>query len=64
MWFSLRVLKAVQMMELPLLKSWVHSLVMGGLTQALVDPGKMDISFERTGPTNVPDTGKAKKLGN
>ena len=62
-YFSVRVLRAVQIMEIPLLKNWIHSVVLGGLTEALVDPGKMDVSFERTGPTNMPDTGKAKTLG-
>ena len=52
MWFAIRMLRAVQMMDIPLLKSWIHSLVMDGLTQALVDPGKVDIRVEPTGPTN------------
>ena len=51
------------MMEIPLLKNWVYSVVMGGLTDALVDPGKVDIKFERTGPTNAPEPSKIKNLG-
>ena len=43
MWFGLRVLKAVQLMEVPLLKLWVHHVAMDGIINALVDPGKLDI---------------------
>ena len=62
-WFSIRVLKAVQMMEIPLLKSWIHSVVMDGLTQALVDPGKIDIRTNSTGPTKAPAKSKVKARG-
>ncbi len=51
------------MMEIPVLKSWIHSLVMDGLTQALVDPGKIDIRVEPTGPTYAPDKTKSKAQG-
>uniref|UniRef100_T1JGR7 C2 domain-containing protein n=1 Tax=Strigamia maritima TaxID=126957 RepID=T1JGR7_STRMM len=44
-WFNLRILKTVQMMEVPGLKTWVHSLVMDALTTALVDPGKLDVNI-------------------
>ncbi|XP_068082073.1 uncharacterized protein [Anabrus simplex] len=44
-WFSIRALKSVQVMELPLLKSWLHSLLMDALVTALVDPGKVDINL-------------------
>ncbi|XP_069673106.1 uncharacterized protein [Periplaneta americana] len=44
-WFSVRVLKAVQMMEVPILKTWIHSLVMDALVTALVDPGKLDVNL-------------------
>lgn len=30
-WFSIRVLKAVQMMEVPILKTWIHAVVMDAL---------------------------------
>ena len=63
-WFSVRVLKAVQMMEIPLLKSWIHSLVLDGLTQALVDPGRVDIRTNSTGPTKAPAKSKDKTRGN
>ena len=62
-WFSVRMLKAVQMMEIPVLKSWLHTLVMDGLTQALVDPGKIDIKVEATGPTNQPAKSRSKTRG-
>ena len=57
------MLRAVQMMEIPLLKNWVYSVVMGGLTDALVDPGKVDIKFQKTGPTNAPEPTRIKSLG-
>uniref|UniRef100_A0A646QE25 Tricalbin-1 n=1 Tax=Hemiscolopendra marginata TaxID=943146 RepID=A0A646QE25_9MYRI len=44
-WFNLRILKTVQMMEVPILKTWVHSLVTDALTTALVDPGKFDLNL-------------------
>ena len=54
MWFGLRVLKAVQLMEVPLLKSWIHHAVVEGIINALVDPGKLDICCRRrTGPSSV-----------
>ena len=46
-WFGLRVLKAVQLMEVPLLKLWIHHAVMDGIVNALVDPGKLDICGRR-----------------
>ncbi|ELT88133.1 hypothetical protein CAPTEDRAFT_221179 [Capitella teleta] len=53
-WFAIRMLKAVQMMEIPVLKSWIHHLVLDGLTTALVDPGKWEIRMESVGPTKIP----------
>jgi len=53
-WFGLRVLKAVQLMEVPLLKLWIHHVVMDGIVNALVDPGKLDICDRRSvGPQRV-----------
>jgi len=53
-WFGLRVLKAVQLMEIPLLKSWIHHAVMEGIVNAVVDPGKLDICGRRcTGLSSV-----------
>ena len=51
------------MMEIPVLKSWLHTLVMDGLTQALVDPGKIDIKVEATGPTHEPAKARSKTRG-
>ncbi|XP_047478110.1 uncharacterized protein LOC125031428 isoform X1 [Penaeus chinensis] len=44
-WFSVRILKAVQMMEVPVLKTWLHSLVMDALASAWVDPGQLEINI-------------------
>ncbi|XP_065354006.1 uncharacterized protein LOC135948588 isoform X3 [Cloeon dipterum] len=44
-WFSVRILKAVQMMEVPLLKTWIHSVVMEALVTSLVDPGHLDVNL-------------------
>ena len=57
------MIKTLQMMEIPLLKSWIHSLVMDGLTQALVDPGKIDIHLEASGPTYAPARSRSKSKG-
>ena len=63
MWFAIRMLRAVQMMEIPVLKSWIHSLVMDGLTQALVDPGKIDIRMQTTGPNYAPAKSRSRAKG-
>ena len=62
-WFAIRMMKAVQMMDIPVLKSWIHHLVMDGLTEALVDPGKVDIRVESVGPTNIPAKARSKSNG-
>lgn len=41
--FNVRLLKAVQLMEFPLLKNWVASLVNDCLKLSLVDPGRITI---------------------
>ncbi|KAL4237453.1 hypothetical protein ACF0H5_002170 [Mactra antiquata] len=51
-WFNVTVLKALQLMEIPMIKSWIHINVMEGITKALVDPGKIDIPFATAGPVN------------
>ncbi|KAK6635343.1 hypothetical protein RUM44_000594 [Polyplax serrata] len=43
-WFSIRMLKALQMMEVPVLKTWIHSVFMDALETALVDPGRLHIN--------------------
>ncbi|XP_061173076.1 uncharacterized protein LOC133182305 isoform X2 [Saccostrea echinata] len=42
-WFNVKVLKSLQIMEVPLLKSWIQANIDDGITKALVDPGKIDI---------------------
>nr|XP_045621031.1 uncharacterized protein LOC123772105 isoform X3 [Procambarus clarkii] len=54
-WFSVRILKAVQMMEVPVLKTWLHSLVMDALSTAWVDPGQLEINIHST-DVIVPET--------
>ncbi|KAL0269628.1 UNVERIFIED_CONTAM: hypothetical protein PYX00_007297 [Menopon gallinae] len=44
-WFSLRMLKTVQMMEVPILKTWIHSVFMDALETSLVDPGKLEFKL-------------------
>ncbi|XP_028393430.1 uncharacterized protein LOC114517807 [Dendronephthya gigantea] len=41
--FNIRMLKAVQLMEFPLLKNWVANLVNDCLKLSLVDPGRLTI---------------------
>ena len=50
-------------MEIPILKSWIHSLVMDGMTHALVDPGKFDIKLESSGPSYAPSRIPKKSKG-
>ncbi|XP_071551358.1 uncharacterized protein [Panulirus ornatus] len=54
-WFSVRILKAVQMMEVPVLKTWLHSLVTDALATAWVDPGQLEINIHST-EVIVPET--------
>ncbi|XP_058799438.1 uncharacterized protein LOC131668950 isoform X2 [Phymastichus coffea] len=52
-WFSVRLLRSVQMMEVPLLKTWIHAVVSDALASWLVDPGHLEIDLraqERPGP--------------
>lgn len=57
--FNLRMMKALQMMEVPLLKTWIHTNVMEGLTKALVDPSNVDLTLSKAGPVDF--THKPKK---
>ncbi|XP_060558293.1 uncharacterized protein LOC132718594 [Ruditapes philippinarum] len=52
-WFNVTVLNALQLMEVPLIKSWIHINVMEGISKALVDPGKIDIPIASVGPVNA-----------
>ena len=50
-------------MEIPLLKSWIYNAITNELVAALVDPGKIDINFESTGPTGICSDAQPKKYG-
>ncbi|CAH1793049.1 unnamed protein product [Owenia fusiformis] len=62
-WFNVRALKSIDLMEVPILKSWMHNLVMDSITSALVDPGKVQMKLGSTGPTYRPTDTNKKKLG-
>ncbi|XP_011496650.1 PREDICTED: tricalbin-1-like [Ceratosolen solmsi marchali] len=52
-WFSVRLLRSVQMMEVPLLKTWIHAVVSDALASWLVDPGHFELDLraqDRPGP--------------
>ncbi|XP_076387531.1 uncharacterized protein LOC100880539 isoform X3 [Megachile rotundata] len=52
-WFSVRILRTVQMMEMPLIKSWIHAVVTDALASWIVDPGRLELNLrarERPGP--------------
>lgn len=52
-WFNVRILRAVQMMEMPLIKTWIHAVVTDALASWLVDPGHLEINLrarDRPGP--------------
>ncbi|XP_060817891.1 uncharacterized protein LOC132908177 isoform X1 [Bombus pascuorum] len=52
-WFSVRILRAVQMMELPLIKTWIHAVVTDTLANWIVDPGHLEMNLraqEQPGP--------------
>ncbi|XP_043786449.1 tricalbin-1-like isoform X2 [Apis laboriosa] len=52
-WFSVRILKTVQMMEMPLIKTWIHAVVTDALASWIVDPGHLEMNLrahERPGP--------------
>jgi hypothetical protein len=45
-------------MEVPILKTWIHALVMDALVTSLVDPGKLDLNLTRHDrPTAGQDVG-------
>lgn len=53
-WFHVKVLKTVQMMEVPLIKTWIHAVVSDALSSWLVDPGRLEVNLraqERPGPS-------------
>ncbi|XP_055878797.1 uncharacterized protein LOC106052623 isoform X3 [Biomphalaria glabrata] len=54
--FNICLLRNLSLMEIPLLKSWIHNNVMEGLTEAMVDPASVDINFNKVGPTLMGQT--------
>lgn len=44
-WFSVKVLRAVQMMEMPLIKTWIHAVVTDALASWIVDPGHFEMKL-------------------
>ncbi|KAL8611006.1 hypothetical protein ACOMHN_042622 [Nucella lapillus] len=51
--FNLRMMKTLQLMEVPLLKSWIHTNVMEGLTKAMVNPASLDLTLAKAGPVEI-----------
>ncbi|KAK6639488.1 hypothetical protein RUM43_007761 [Polyplax serrata] len=51
-WFSIRMLKALQMMEVPVLKTWIHSVFMDALETALVRSRKVAYQCPGNGDSN------------
>lgn len=49
-WFNVCVLGGFQIMEVPLLKTWIHTHVLEGITKALVDPARLHVSLASVGP--------------
>ncbi|RXG52529.1 hypothetical protein Avbf_10384 [Armadillidium vulgare] len=43
--FKIKFLKSVQMMEVPVLKTWIHSIVTDALATAWVDPGQLEVNI-------------------
>lgn len=41
--FDVRLMRAVQVMDIPMLKDFINALVMDSLTYALVDPGRIEV---------------------
>lgn len=61
--FSIRTLRMIPLTEIPFLKTWIYHLVMNGLSEALVDPSKLDFTTTSTGPTKVLSQPQPKALG-
>ncbi|XP_071454089.1 uncharacterized protein [Hetaerina americana] len=43
--FSIRILKSMQLMEFPVLREWINSVVMESLASSLVDPGHLTLKL-------------------
>ncbi|XP_065198290.1 uncharacterized protein LOC135829831 [Sycon ciliatum] len=44
-WLNIRVLKGLQIMQLPIIKNWLHSLIMDSLKETLVDPYRYSVDI-------------------
>ncbi|XP_048580326.1 tricalbin-1 [Nematostella vectensis] len=51
--FDVRMMKAVQVMDIPMLKDFINALVMDSLTYALVDPGRIEIPLHAEDPNEL-----------
>ncbi|XP_076463535.1 extended synaptotagmin-1-like isoform X2 [Babylonia areolata] len=60
--FNLRMMKTLQMMEVPLLKSWIHTNVMEGLTKAMVNPASVDLTLAKAGPVEITRKGRKQPM--
>ncbi|XP_003385799.1 PREDICTED: uncharacterized protein LOC100638002 [Amphimedon queenslandica] len=55
LWFSIRVLKGLKVTDIPIVKSFVHSLIMSIFQSLLVDPGRLEIDLMSSGPKSTAD---------
>ncbi|XP_064636611.1 uncharacterized protein LOC135493308 [Lineus longissimus] len=60
-WFSVKILRTFEVMDLPLLKSWIHNFVMDIICLTLVDPYKFELDLKTERPVVGPTASRAKK---
>ncbi|XP_025104942.1 tricalbin-3-like isoform X2 [Pomacea canaliculata] len=60
--FNLHLMKTLQMMEVPLLKSWIYTNIMETLSKAMVDPASLDVTLSKAGPIEISHQQKKKKM--
>jgi len=51
--FDVRLMRAVQVMDIPMLKDFINALVMDSLTYALVDPGRIEVPLHGVDPDEL-----------
>ncbi|XP_020623204.1 tricalbin-1-like [Orbicella faveolata] len=51
--FDVRLMRAVQVMDIPMLKDFINALVMDSLTYALVDPGRIQVPLHGVDPDEL-----------
>ncbi|CAH3128724.1 unnamed protein product [Porites lobata] len=51
--FDVRLMRAVQVMDIPMLKDFINALVMDSLTYALVDPGRIEVPLHGVDPDEM-----------